>query len=85
MATIGALANLTSVGGYFQIYNNNSTAFTTVAGLASLTTVGTTKGGYLNIQSNGSLVNLDGLAKLTSVGTWPNDYLADLQQPVSSP
>src|SRR5690606_8491701 len=56
------LSNLTSVGGYLNIYNNLS--LTSLNGLSNLTSVG----GNLNIYDNLSLTNLDGLNNLTSVG-----------------
>src|SRR5690606_7601598 len=56
------LSNLTSVGGYLNIYNNLS--LTSLNGLSNLTSVG----GNLDIYDNLSLTNLDGLSNLTSVG-----------------
>src|SRR5690554_1431309 len=56
------LSNLTSVGGYLDIYNNSN--LTNLDGLNNLTSVG----GFLFIDSNSNLTNLDGLNNLTSVG-----------------
>src|SRR5690606_10808477 len=56
------LSNLTSVGGYLNIYNNLS--LTSLNGLSNLTSVG----GNLDIYDNPNLTNLDGLSNLTSVG-----------------
>src|SRR5690606_16128662 len=50
------LSNLTSVGGYLNIYNNLS--LTSLNGLSNLTSVG----GNLDIYDNLSLTNLDGLS-----------------------
>ena len=70
------LANITSVGDYLRIYDND--ALTNLDGLANLTSVGSN----LYISNNDALTNLGGLANLTSVelnlGIFNNNALTDL-------
>src|SRR5690606_16521293 len=56
------LSNLTSIGGYLEIYHNSS--LINLDELSNLTSVG----GYLDIYDNSNLTNLDGLSNLTSLG-----------------
>src|SRR5690606_19456474 len=59
---LSPLSNLTSIGGYLNIYNNSN--LTNLDGLSNLTSIG----GFLDIYNNSNLTNLDGLSNLTSVG-----------------
>src|SRR5690606_11901415 len=68
LTNLDGLSNLTSVGGYLDIYSNSN--LTNLDGLSNLTSVG----GYLYISSNSSLTNLDGLSNLTSVGGYLKIY-----------
>lgn len=56
------LSNLTSVGGYLLIDNNN--ALGNINGLSSLSSIG----GDLKIENNNNLSNLNGLSGLSSIG-----------------
>ena len=60
ITNLNGLSELTSVGGYLSIGDND--ALTNVDGLAALTSVG----GPLEIYNNDALTNVDGLAALTS-------------------
>lgn len=74
ITSIGALANLTSIGGMLRIA---STSFSDLSGFANLTSVGD-----LSIDSNPNLTSLNGLQALTNVtnelSILVNDALTDI-------
>jgi hypothetical protein len=59
---MSGLNNLTSIGGYLEIYSNKD--MTSLTGMEGLTSIGS----YLTIFLNGSLTSLVGLDHLTSIG-----------------
>jgi len=65
---VAALDCLTTIGEYFQIYNND--ALLDLSGLEKLTTVGE----YVQISNNDALLNLLGLENLTAIG-WDLAFL----------
>ncbi|MBN2070187.1 MAG: hypothetical protein JW814_01920 [Candidatus Krumholzibacteriota bacterium] len=76
LTDVNGLTSLTTVGGFFQIYNNM--ALIDLSGLSSLTSVG----GRLEIYNNDALTNLTGLGGIITVGEsleiTGNDLLVNL-------
>ena len=63
LTSIQGLENITSVGTFLEIYNNN--ALTNVDGFSALTSIST----YLQISGNDALTNVNGFSALTSISS----------------
>lgn len=68
LTNLNGLSVLTSIGGYFEVYNNNS--LTNLEGLNNLTFIG----GYFDISENDNLINLSGLDSLSFISDYFQIY-----------
>lgn len=68
LTNLNGLSVLKSIGGYFEVYNNNS--LTNLEGLNNLTFIS----GYFEIHENDNLVNLSGLDSLSYIGDYFQIY-----------
>ncbi len=68
LTNLNGLSVLTSIGGYFEFYNNHS--LTNLEGLNNLQFIG----GYFEIHENENLANLSGLDSLSYIGEYFQIY-----------